>query len=277
MFAGVDYSGDMRDPREATWLAIVALHEQRFRLIRLEPTGRAGLQRYLRDPDNALMNVEAIGLDFPFGLPLPFAESLLGGAFPEEGWWSLVKKFEKLTRPSYLVALQEFRDGQGELKRLTDEKAEAASPLHRVGRDLGPMAYHGIRMIGEDRSRYAVRPFETAQGKLLLEVRPTAVLRRLAGVDEEASAEKILSALCSLESYPLDAAPRFHRSCIASREALHAVIAARCAAIAVLTGEANRSPDELAEGAGERLRREGWIYGLQEPERPIAEPAEARD
>ena len=275
MFAGVDYSGDMRDPRKATWLAIVALQDERFRLTRLEATGRSGLQRYLRDPDSALMSVEAIGLDFPFGLPLAFAESLLGGAFPKEGWWGLVKKFEKLSRPSYLVALQEFRDAQGELKRLTDEKAEASSPLHRVGRDLGPTAYHGIRMIGEDRSRYAVRPFENAQGKLLLEVRPTAALRRLVAADEKTPLDKVLSGLSSLDSHPVELSPRFHRLCLASREALHAVVAARCAAIAVLTGEADRSADELAAGEGERLRREGWIYGLQEPERPIAEPAAA--
>jgi hypothetical protein len=46
---------------------------------------------------------------------------------------------------------------------------------------------------------------------------------------------------------------------------LDAVIAARCAAIAVLTGEVDRSPDELAPGEGNRIRREGWIYGLEEP------------
>ncbi len=221
------------------------------------------------------MNVEAIGLDFPFGLPLPFAETLLGGTFPEDGWWSLVKRFEKLTRPSYLVALQEFRDAKGELKRLTDEKAEASSPLHRVGRDLGPMAYHGIRMIAEDRSRYAVRPFESAQGKLLLEVRPTAALRRLAAAEESTPPDKILSALSSLQTHPVDVGPRFQRLCATSREAVHAVVAARCAAIAVLTGEADRTADELATGEGDRLRREGWIYGLQEPEEPAA--IEAQD
>ena len=60
MFAGVGYSGDMRDPRDATWLAILVLQEDRLKVTRLEATGRHGLQNYLRDPDRSLMDVEAI-------------------------------------------------------------------------------------------------------------------------------------------------------------------------------------------------------------------------
>ena len=63
----------------------------------------------------------------------------------------------------------------------------------------------------------------------------------------------------------MDVGARFRRICLGSREALHAAVSARCAAIAVLTGEADRNADELVAGEGERLRREGWIYGLQEP------------
>ena len=33
---------------------------------------------------------------------------------------------------------------------------------------------------------------------------------------------------------------------------------------AVLTGEVDRAPDELAPEEGGRVRREGWIYGLGE-------------
>ena len=35
--------------------------------------------------------------------------------------------------------------------------------------------------------------------------------------------------------------------------------------VAVLSGESEKNPDELAPGEGERLRLEGWIYGLAEP------------
>jgi hypothetical protein len=37
--------------------------------VRLEPTGRGGLQSRLRDADTDLQRVLAFGLDFPFGLP----------------------------------------------------------------------------------------------------------------------------------------------------------------------------------------------------------------
>ena len=212
------------------------------------------------------MHVEAIGMDFPFGLPQGFAEKVLGGSFPEEGWWGLVRRLEHLSMPDFLVAIQEFRDAEGESKRLTDEKAEFHSPLHRVDPDLGSTTYHGIRMIGEDRSRYAVRPFESAQGKLLLEVCPTAALKRLPGdspaLDKVDGRESALRGLSELEKLPVRLDPAYRRSARGHRAALEALIAARCAAIAVLEGETERSPDELLSGEGERLRREGWIYGL---------------
>ncbi len=265
LFAGADFSGDMRDPKDATWLALAELRDGELTLVRLEPTGRAGLEGMLRNPDAALRETEAIGLDFPFGLPVSFAESLLGGPFPEEGWWALAKRLEKISRPAYLIALHEFREAHGEVKRLTDERARAFSPLHRVQPDLGPMTYHGIRMIAEERSRYALRPFESAKGRLLLEVYPGAAIRKLGlprdGGDKNAA---VVAALGRAGRLPVRIDGTLRRRCLTSRDALDAVVAARCAAAAVLSGEAERGPDELAPGEGQRLRREGWIYGLEE-------------
>lgn len=268
LFGGVDYSGDMRDPREATWLALLELERDRLRVVRLEATGRHGLHSHLRNPDSALMHVEAIGLDFPFGLPLPFAEKLLDRPFPAAGWWALVKRLEKLTRPDYLVAIQEFRDANGEAKRLTDERAQAFSPLHRINPDLGPMTYHGVRMIAEERSRYVVRPFESAQGTLLLEVYPGALVRRLK-LDEDGKKRSrngaILEALGRLDLLPVTVESPFLKRCLSRRDAIDAVIAARLAAAAVISGEAGRTAEELAPEHGEQVRREGWIYGLAFP------------
>jgi hypothetical protein len=270
LFAGVDYSGDMRDPREATWLSIVELHDDALRVVRLDPTGRHGLESYLRDPDSAMMNVEAIGLDFPFSLPVPFAEKLMGEKFPEEGWWALARRMERLSRPQYLVAIQEFRESHGESKRHTDEHAQAFSPLHRVNPDLGPMTFHGIRMIAEDRSRYAIKPFESAKGRLLLEVYPGGFVKRLAlpsssGGNGKTRRRAIIDALGRLDFLPCRLDPRAAKKCLDRRDALDAVIAARQAAVAVVTGEVDRTPEELAPEAADRVRHEGWIYGLQEP------------
>ena len=278
-FAGVDYSGDMRDPRRGTWLAILELRDDRLHVARLEATGRHGLEGCLRDPDRRLMQTEAIGLDFPFGLPVPFAESLLGRPFPEEGWWALARRFEQLKRPEYLIALQEFRDEHGELKRLTDERARAFSPLHRVNPDLGPMTFHGIRMIAEDRSRYAVRPFESAQGQLLLEVYPGATVKSLdlprgTGKPEQRR-QAIVKSLSLLSRWPLVFDQPHQRHCVTCRDALDAVIAARCAAVAVLTGETDKSLTDLAPDDVDRVRYEGWIYGLGESEPPSPPATEA--
>jgi hypothetical protein len=265
VFGGVDYSGDMRDPREGTWLALVALDRNRLRVARLEATGRHGLHAHLRNPDALLMRAEAIGLDFPFGLPLPFAEMLLSGPFPEEGWWALARRLEKLTRPEYLVALQEFREAHGEPRRLTDERAHGFSPLHRVNPDLGPMTYHGIRMIAEERSRYAIKPFETAHGRLLLEVYPGGFIRSLKlGGDGDAPGREsaIVGALGRLGSLPVTIEEPHLKICRTKRDALDAVIAARLTAAAVLSGEAEQTAEALAPSQGERVRLEGWIYGL---------------
>ncbi|MGH9392441.1 MAG: DUF429 domain-containing protein, partial [Vicinamibacteria bacterium] len=265
LFGGADFSGDMRDPRDGTWFALLALDGDRLRVVRLEATGRTGLQSLLRDADSMLLQVEAIGLDFPFGLPLPFAENLMGRPFPEEGWWALARRLERMRRPDDLVALHEFRESHGELKRLTDEVAGGFSPMHRINPDLGPMTYHGIRMIAEERSRHAIRPFETARGRLLLEVYPGAVSRRH-GLEAEGARgsrlEGMVEALARLARWPtVIEEPHLH-SCLHRRDALDAVIAARSAAVAVLTGETERGADELAPESGERVRREGWIYGL---------------
>jgi hypothetical protein len=263
LFAGVDYSGNMRDPRQSTWLAVVALRSEKLRVLRLEPTGRSGLQSVLRNPDKDMLRTEAIGLGFPFGLPLPFAESLLGGSFPDEGWWALARRLESLTWPDYLSKLQEFRDAHGEIRRLADESAGAPSPLHRVDPDMGSRSYHGVRMIAEERSRYAIRPFENAQGRLVFEVHPPGSIRKLGF--SGALVKDVLSGLSGLSYLPLEIGAGLRKQCVERRDALDAVVAARCAAVAVLTGEAELTPDELAPEHGEQVGREGWIYGLREP------------
>ena len=171
--------------------------------------------------------------------------------------------FSRVSRPEFLGAVEEFRQEHGEIRRITDEVADAVSPLHRSGFDRSPSSYHGIRMIAEDRSRYAVRPFENAQAQLLLEVYPQHAMKRLGGSGGKPRGPAIFGRLAALSQLPLDVGPRFLRDCRERRGALEAALAARAAAIAVLTGEVDKSPDELAPERGDTVRREGWIYGIE--------------
>jgi hypothetical protein len=128
---------------------------------------------------------------------------------------------------------------------------------------MGSRCYHGIRMLAEERSRYAIRPFENAQGRLVFEVNPSGSIRKLGFCG--GLAKDVLAGLGGLSYLPLEMGDRFRRQCVERRDALDAVVAARCAAVAVLTGEAELAPDELAPEHGEQVGREGWIYGLREP------------
>jgi len=114
------------------------------------------------------------------------------------------------------------------------------------------------------RSRYAIRPFERARGRLLLEVSPGAVARRLVHADGPArpSLESLLHALERAPGWAVEFPEPFRSRCLVRRDALDAVIAARSAAIAVLTGETDRVPDSFPAEQRDRIHREGWIYGL---------------
>ena len=84
-----------------------------------------------------------------------------------------------IERELMMIKVRADHSMREELKRLADDRFEAPSPLQRSNPDLGSMTYHGIRMIAEGRSRFAVRPFESAQGKLLLEVYPGGLIKQL--------------------------------------------------------------------------------------------------
>ena len=261
LFAGAIISADLRDRRDGCWLAVVRLGGDALELLRLETMDRGTLHRRLRDPDPQLMQTEATGLGFPLGVPTPFCERLCHGAVPDQGWRSLVHRIERTSLPDYLVAVQEHRDEAGESRRCTDEVAGTPSPLQRSDPDLASMAYHGIKMIGEERSRYAIRPFERARARLLLEVSPGIAAGQLTG-DDSGKTASVLDAVQTASMFAVAIGETERRKCHGRREALDAVLAARAAAQAVVSGEADRSAEELHATDPDRLGLEGWIYGL---------------
>jgi hypothetical protein len=261
LFAGAVISADLRDRRDGCWLAVVRLSGDALELLRLEAMDRGTLHGRLRDPDPQLMQTEATGLGFPLGVPLPFCERLCHGAALDQGWRSLVHRIERISLPDYLVAVQEHRDDAGESRRCTDEVAGTPSPLQRSDPDLASMAYHGIKMIGEERSRYAIRPFERAKARLLLEVSPGIAAGQLTGEDSGKTAA-VLDAVQTASMFAVAIGEGERRRCHGRRAALDAVLAARAAAQAVISGEADRPAEDLHATDPDRLGLEVWIYGL---------------
>jgi len=261
-FGGVSWAGDRRDPRDGSWFALATFDGASMRVVRLEPTGRTGVQAYLRDPDRDLSRVEATGCAFPFGQPQAFVEHVVDGPFPEEGWWGVAKAFEHIGYTAYLRKVQEFRDRAGAVARYVDDRVGMASPLSRDHGDRASMSFHGIRMVAADRSRFAIRPFESAQGRLLLEVAPDTAIREFGLDGATRDAGGLLDALASTGELPLVLDGPLRARCVKNLEAVRAVLAARCAARAVLSGETDKTPEELAPDAPEQVRREGWIYGV---------------
>ena len=120
--------------------------------------------------------------------------------------------------------------------------------------------------IGEERGRYRVRPFDGGQGCQLLEVHPRASAQGvMAGAAGGKNREALIEHLESSNPLPVTMDPAIARYCRESAPALDAVLAARAAAVAVVTGEVQKTPEQLMPGAGDRILREGWIYGLGGP------------
>jgi len=266
-FCGAVLGGGLHDRREHTWIAMVRLTgdgNPGLKVTRLEATGRSGLAGLLRSSDQGVVAAEGIGLSFPFGMPLPFAEAVHGGAYPEAGWWDLVRSLERWSYPDFLEKIQEFQKEHGETLRHTDQKQGAGSSLRRNHPDLGSVTYHGIRMLAEGRSRFAVRPFESAEGRLLFEVRPPLEILDLNETTVDAVAQwstGIEAKLSGLGQLPVTLDRSALKACRGSSTALKAVLAARQAAAAVLSGEVSRTPEELDPEEADRIRKEGWIYG----------------
>lgn len=267
MFCGAVLGGGLHDRSEHTWLATVRLTgtgNPGLRVIRLEATGRFGLAGLLQSPDKTLMASEGVGLCFPFGMPLRFVEAIHDGTYPVSGWRDLLRLVGQLSYPDFLEKIQEFHRDHGETLRYTDEKQAAGSPLRRDLPDLGSVTFHGMRMLAEERAGYAVRPFESGEGCLLFEVRPPL---QDVGLDEttagqvQAWSSGIRERLSRLSRLPVTLDEDAYRACRSGAAALKAVLAARQAASAVLSGEVTRAPEELDPGEADRILKEGWIYG----------------
>lgn len=259
-FGGLSWSGDRRDPREDTWIAVARLADDGgLEIERLDAVGREGAVRALSADDAPLRRAEAIGCAFPFGLPAPFVEGSIEVA-EDAGWWAVGEALRSIGYVEFLTRVKAYHEADGEPLRRTDRAAGVPSALDREGVDRASQAFHGLRALAVVRSHFAVRPFEQAAGVPLLEVDPAASARDVAA-PRSSTGDAWVEVLEAASDRPVRLAGALRARCAGSRHALAAVLAARAAARAVLTGEVDRTAGDLAPDAPDRVLREGWVYG----------------
>lgn len=273
---GVDYSGAKNnDP----WITTAVLKENSltlescFSLPREELTQRLSA---LKGGSNAI-----IGLDFPFGVPKPFAESEFGfdGTLMSE-MWEKVATLDDL--PDYIERIRPRLRKGGDLQRFNKllregdrtNFPEAYSPLNPAAPEMFAMTFFGMRMLHTlwTESDCVVPPLDHngRTGPVLLETMPGAILRAFSlpaanykrknktngGYPEKVRSE-ILAGLKELAPIQMQVPDSILQECMNNHDCLDSLVAAIGAAMWAQNPEQFRrpGPDEL-----NAARLEGWIY-----------------
>ena len=136
---GVDFSGAQSDKNTwitEGWLNGSALHIERCRSIK---------RNVLTDFLKTLGSNAVAALDFPFGVPLDFANVLAPGARTMPEVWAAVadKEYNQVDKLRH-----SFVERHGEMIRRGDAHFGGPfSPLKAVNPDMLPMTFHGMRML----------------------------------------------------------------------------------------------------------------------------------
>ena len=255
---GVDFSGARSDGN--TWLAQGSVEDGVLTLDSCRPIRRADLTELLAD---ALTPCVA-AMDFPFGVPLPFARCWAPDSTSVSDLWEV----------SAGSAFEEFRAHRdafvarnGELKRSCDTYyAESYSSLHTANPNMLPMTHHDMRMLSAlGKSRWAVAPMDSGnRDRTAIEVMPGATLRALGlpykGYKKGRNAfelrKRILGGLAESTRVPVAGLAELSEVCTFSDDAPDAVVAAFTGALWVTAPDAFRLPSDEER---DRANMEGWL------------------
>ncbi len=288
---GVDFSGAQSDKNTwitEGWLTGGALHIERCRSIK---------RNVLTDFLKTLGSNAVAALDFPFGVPLDFANVLAPEAHTMPEVWAAVGD----------MCLDDFIDQrnrfvgdprQGELLRAGDIHFPGCySCLHDVNPNMVPMTYYGMKMLNKLRGFYGEvppLPKEGRDGPVLLETMPGAILWSLklpaknsgksykTAKDALERRREILNGLGSQSGISLgDLHDGFTKMCLDNHDCLDSLVAAVGAAMWVQSQRDFRIPDckrtvaQVTVGSPrlprvspevkdmvevDAARMEGWIY-----------------
>ena len=282
---GVDFSGARADT--GTWVTQGVLSNGVLTLQSCEPIPRAGLAELLA----SLPGTAVAALDFPFSVPVVFANRWLPGAVAMPQLWEAAAAMEF---EEFLSLRDDFVAQHGEPLRRGDLYfPECYSCLHKFNPNMVPMTFRGMQMLdGLWRAGCRVPPLPepppldgnpTGQrtGPLLLESMPGAALRAFGlpfkgyknGRRAAELRHAILEGLEARSGVSIGNLARFQAGCVASHDCLDSLVAAVAACLWERDPGLFRSP---RDGPGDATRRgpppgpdeneldaarlEGWLY-----------------
>ena len=255
---GVDFSG-ARDDKN-TWVAEASFEDGLLTLDSCRPMRRAYLTELLRDAPAPCV----AAMDFPFGVPLPFAAYWLGRATSLVDLWEMAAGggFER-----FLERRDAFVEQHGEPKRACDAYyPESYSSLHRANPNMLPMTYRGMELMAVlHDAGWAVAPMDSGdRDRTAVEVMPGATLRALGlpykGYKKGRNAfelrKRVLGGLAESTRVPIAGLSELSEVCTFSDDALDAVVAAFTGALWVAAPDAFRLPSDEER---DRATMEGWM------------------
>jgi len=276
--AGVDFSGAKGNPNE-TWLAIGNLGSLGVQIVDLQRVGSHKLTAQIAASPPLL----AIGLDFPFSIPVDFAQFFAKQRHmpPFQSWQELAMALAFVSFEEFTALIASF---EKESKRFTDKECKpvAQSPLHRGNPSMVQMTFQGMRLLaGLDPKKFSIAPFQDADPAKcqLLEIYPSATLNdfrlqfRGYKSKEKKDRESMMAARktiirqlenlretgdIALKDIPrLSMNPQIESSAITSDDAFDAIVACYTAAIFVIAPKHFTDP---YENDNLDVLIEGWIY-----------------
>lgn len=301
---GCDYSAAAKQPNP-TWMAEAAFDGSILRFSRLENIGSDKLLVNLLELGAAGKSCGepttgsslAVGLDFPFSVPLACGQKILARVQTgkdDNSWFDLAAtiasmSYEELEK----IATATSREAGVEPRRMTDAltNPKAQSPLHKINPGMLKMTWQGMAQLLElSKHGFSILPFadqskKEAPAKSVMEVYPAALLKAMdlpykkykgrdpsahalrrtiiEGISSPAHAAlKKLQSVNKISQTPtgLELPPAVMAAAEASDDALDAVIAALGAALAQINSSNINRIGPQPGLSQEHLALEGWIY-----------------
>ena len=281
---GVDYSGAIAD--DSTWMTTAILRHRALEVKDCERITRETLTRRLLDLCADSDNADAVvAMDFPFGVPMAFAEEFNAPGAMTAMWVATANAFT--ANPNFVSAMRKDLGNERRFNRFTNLLRQwdrmhfgkvAYSPLKVANPQMFPMTFHGMNMLHTlwNQTDCRVPPLNDngRTGPRLLEVMPGVLLSSFCvphigykgrGNDQPSRQVRnyILNGLVTIPELALGIPNHLYEQCLTSHDCLDSVIAAIGAALWSMDETMFHRPDNHHDHAVlVSAQQEGCIYGL---------------